>query len=228
MRTMFQRGARASVFVLALASFSVTMTSGSAVHPSDPGLRSAPREGAVAPAPIVPGAPNRTAPTHSRSVAATPSSRPAPNASRSKAATAKPKKKKPKRKKLTRRQRVGFKMPVEGWVSSRFGRRPSGYHHGVDIACPWGRKIRTAKAGRVVYVNRRHPAYGRTIVIAHADGYSTLYGHSSRIGVRVGRRVKAGRTIAKCGNSGRSTGSHLHFELRRNGRFLNPVKYLTR
>jgi len=221
MRTMFLRGARASVVVLALASFSTAMPSGSGVHPAGSGWH--PEPPASASARPTPECPDRPQPESSVAEPKVPSPRTKSKATRSKAA-----KPKPRKRKLTRRQRVGFKMPVEGWLASGFGRRRSGYHHGIDIACPWGRKIRTARAGRVVYVNRHHPVYGRTIVIAHRGRYSTLYGHSSRIGVRVGRRVNAGQTIARCGNSGRSTGSHLHFELRRNGRYLNPTKYLTR
>ena len=124
-----------------------------------------------------------------------------------------------------------FCWPVVGKINSRFGWRRdpfSGrrdYHTGLDIKGPTGRGIVSAKAGVVSYAGWMS-GYGRTVVVDHGGGYATLYGHCSRLFVRSGTRVKQGQTIAAVGSTGRSTGSHLHFEVRVNGRPINPLKVL--
>lgn len=169
-----------------------------------------------------------TPPVESRSQPAETAS---PKAARTPRATAKSSRaarKKPKKKKrLTRRQRIGFITPAQGWVTSGYGKRPSGRHHGIDFACPWGSPILASKAGQVIYKKPKHPVYGRTLVLKHAGGYTSLYAHMSGFNTKTGHRVKKGQKIGRCGNSGRSTGNHLHFELRKGGRFLNPGKYLS-
>ncbi len=124
-----------------------------------------------------------------------------------------------------------FRWPVMGKISSVFGwrRSPFGrrrvFHSGLDIRAPRGRAIVAAGSGRVVYSGWMG-GYGKTVVISHAGGMSTLYGHCSSIVAKKGSVVKAGQLIARVGSTGRSTGNHLHFEVRKNGTPQNPLKYL--
>lgn len=122
-------------------------------------------------------------------------------------------------------KRVGFEWPAQGWITSGVGTRGKGYHHGTDIACRKGSLIRASKSGVVVFV-KHMKIYGKTVVIQHAYGFSTLYAHMQKIHTRVGQRVRTQQIIGRCGSTGRSTGPHLHFELRRNGKFLKPGHYL--
>ncbi len=119
----------------------------------------------------------------------------------------------------------GFQWPARGTLRSRFGWRWRRHHDGIDIAAPYGTPIYAAKAGRVIFAGWYY-GYGRTVILDHGNGVSTLYGHASRLLVRVGDRVEAGQLIARVGSTGYSTGPHLHFEIRVNGRPLNPLKYL--
>ncbi len=118
-------------------------------------------------------------------------------------------------------------LPVQGRRSSGFGARVDpiggarGYHSGVDIAAREGTPVVAARAGTV---ERAGPAgtYGNLIVLRHADGSETRYAHLSAIAVRPGDTVAAGAPIGAVGSTGRSTGPHLHFEVRRNGRPMDP------
>ncbi|MDI9634717.1 peptidoglycan DD-metalloendopeptidase family protein [Kamptonema cortianum] len=121
-----------------------------------------------------------------------------------------------------------FIRPVSGRLSSGFGMRThpiSGkrkMHTGVDWAAPSGTTIKAAGSGKVItaaYLN----GYGNTVVIDHGGGISTLYGHCSRLHVKVGQSVKVGQKIAAVGSTGYSTGPHLHFEVRVNGKPVNPL-----
>jgi murein DD-endopeptidase MepM/ murein hydrolase activator NlpD len=119
----------------------------------------------------------------------------------------------------------GLQWPTSGRLSSGFGRRWGRLHAGIDIAAPKGTPIRAAKAGTVVFAGRMG-GYGNCIIINHGGGLATLYGHQSRLGARKGQAVSRGQTIGYVGSTGRSTGNHLHFETRINGRPQNPRKYL--
>lgn len=119
----------------------------------------------------------------------------------------------------------GFQWPARGVLRSRFGWRWRRHHDGIDIAAPYGTPVSAAKAGRVIFAGWYY-AYGRTVIIAHDNGVTTLYGHNSKLLVRVGQVVEAGTLISRVGSSGRSTGPHVHFEIRVNGRPINPLKYL--
>lgn len=123
-------------------------------------------------------------------------------------------------------------QPVRrGWVSSGYGRRSDPFsgrrtlHKGVDFAAPHGSDVISAAAG-VVTMAQDYKGYGKLVEINHGNGYVTRYGHNSAITVKVGERVEKGQLIAKVGSTGRSTGPHLHFEVRRNGAVVNPAEYI--
>ncbi len=121
--------------------------------------------------------------------------------------------------------------PVKGWVTSNFGIRRDPFnghrklHEGLDIAARTGTAV-TATADGIVSSVRTEPGYGKMVVIDHGYGYRTYYGHNSKNFVKVGQRVRRGERIAAVGNTGRSTGSHVHYEVRLNGVPVNPKKYL--
>lgn len=122
--------------------------------------------------------------------------------------------------------------PAAGRFSSRFGVRVDPIDHtrkghaGLDIAAPQGAPVVAAAAGRV---ERAGPAgtYGNLVVVRHPDGSETRYAHLSAIGVRVGDEVAAGAPLGQVGSTGRSTGPHLHFEVRRDGRPVDPWPLLS-
>jgi murein DD-endopeptidase MepM/ murein hydrolase activator NlpD len=99
------------------------------------------------------------------------------------------------------------------------------HHDGIDLAAPVGAPIRAIAQGQVVYADP-HGGYGRYIVVKHADGYTSHYGHCDKVEVSPGQRVAAGEILGTVGNSGVSTGPHLHFEIRRNGTPQNPEALL--
>ncbi len=110
-------------------------------------------------------------------------------------------------------------------VTSRFGPRPLGYHYGIDLKVPYGTAVYAAESG-VVTTSGYRGARGNLIVIDHGNGLETYYEHNSELLVNVGQRVSKGQKICISGNSGRSTGPHLHFEIKLNGVSVNPEKYL--
>ena len=127
---------------------------------------------------------------------------------------------------------TAFGRPARaGWVSSRFGLRKDPFsgawrrHRGVDIAAPHGTRVYSVQDGRVAAVGSSG-VLGNYIIVAHFAGYSTLYAHLSRIYVARGEGVSGGATIGAIGSTGRSTGPHLHFELRRGQLHLNPVDFI--
>jgi murein DD-endopeptidase MepM/ murein hydrolase activator NlpD len=99
------------------------------------------------------------------------------------------------------------------------------HHDGVDLAAPTGAVIRSVKQGRVIFADP-NGAYGNLVVVDHGNGLTTHYGHCQTIRVSPGDTVAAGQIIATVGATGRVTGSHLHFELRYNGKALDPEKYI--
>jgi murein DD-endopeptidase MepM/ murein hydrolase activator NlpD len=124
--------------------------------------------------------------------------------------------------------------PVDvGYNSSSFGRRVdpftgrTAFHEGLDFTAAVGTPIYAA-AGGVVTVSEHMPDYGKIIKISHGSGLETRYAHASELLVKVGEVVKKGQVIAKVGSTGRSTGPHLHFEVRRDGAPLDPRKFLQR
>jgi murein DD-endopeptidase MepM/ murein hydrolase activator NlpD len=123
-----------------------------------------------------------------------------------------------------------FMLPVEGQHTSGFGTRmhpidhEERLHSGMDIAAPTGTLIQAAAAGQVVFSDTQ-AGYGNVVVIQHTDGYSTLYAHNTANLVSVGTTVSQGQPIATVGSTGRSTGPHLHFEVRKDGKRLDPVQF---
>jgi murein DD-endopeptidase MepM/ murein hydrolase activator NlpD len=141
---------------------------------------------------------------------------------------------------LAWRRRVLLAMPAgqpaAGRLSSRYGRRLSPlrgedgsrdreFHPGLDIAGSPGTPIRAAASGTVVRA-RWSGGYGRLVMLRHDLGYATLYGHASRLLVKEGERVQRGQVIAAMGSTGRSTGSHLHYEVWFKGRTVDPARFL--
>lgn len=118
-----------------------------------------------------------------------------------------------------------FNRPVLGVITSRFGRRWGAMHEGIDIDGNIGDPIRAADGGKVIFVGTES-GYGKIIKISHDNEYITYYGHCSKILVKKGDRVAKGQKIGLIGMTGRTTGPHLHFEIRKNGVPQNPVKYL--
>jgi len=121
-----------------------------------------------------------------------------------------------------------FRFPLNsGRITSKFGvSRPSGIHRGVDISSPRGTPIRAA-AGGTVRTRTYGSSYGYYVSIDHGSGYSTLYAHMSSIAssVKVGGKVVRGQVIGYVGSTGFSTGSHLHWEVKRNGQLMNPLNF---
>ncbi|MGH9604708.1 MAG: M23 family metallopeptidase [Terracidiphilus sp.] len=121
--------------------------------------------------------------------------------------------------------------PVEGRVTSSFGERldpidgEGAFHTGVDIAAPYGTPVRAAAAGEVTGQDMGR-GYGRTVVLNHGHGVATVYAHLSGIAVMPGEQVAEGQIVGYIGVSGRSTGPHLHYEVRVDGVPVNPHKYL--
>ena len=125
-----------------------------------------------------------------------------------------------------------MQFPYRGRFTSGFGYRRDPFtglrrfHNGIDVAGPSGSAIRAAMAGVVAHVESQTGNYGRFIIIRHTNGFQTLYAHLSSFSVSLGQRVARGQQIGLLGNTGRSTGAHLHFSVIKNGRFVNPLAYL--
>ena len=121
--------------------------------------------------------------------------------------------------------------PINGRISSSFGQRRdpityrSSFHKGIDIAANYGVDIKASGSGKVTFVGS-YNEYGQTVIIDHGNGLTSLYGHASKILVKKGQSINKETTIARVGSSGRSTGAHLHFEIRVNDTPVDPIKYL--
>lgn len=122
--------------------------------------------------------------------------------------------------------------PVKkGWMSSGFGKRTDpfkgkkSYHRGLDFAGKRGSDVVTVASG-IVIRSEKAAGYGNVVEIRHADGYSTLYGHNQENLVKAGDVVNKGQTIALLGSTGRSSGPHVHFEVHRKGKIVNPIKFV--
>lgn len=120
-----------------------------------------------------------------------------------------------------------FLWPLVGTITSPFGRRGREFHTGIDVAADRGTPIRASNAGTVTFAGRKG-TYGNLVIVDHGGGYETWYAHASSILVSVGDRVEKGQEIATVGTSGRTTGPHVHFEVRLNGEPQNPLSYLNK
>ena len=122
-------------------------------------------------------------------------------------------------------------MPSQGPITSPFGNRfhpvlgYSRFHAGTDFGAEQGSPILAAETGVVLFAGW-YGGYGNAVILEHGDGLTTLYGHASRLNVREGQTVKKGDVIAAVGTTGLSTGPHLHFEVRRNGKPVDPMAFL--
>jgi len=118
-----------------------------------------------------------------------------------------------------------------GWISSFFGMRTDPFngrrefHEGMDFAGKAGSNVMAVAAGVVTWAGERY-GYGNLVEINHGNGYVTRYGHNKEILVKVGDTVKKGKLLARMGSTGRSTGPHVHFEVLRHGKPVNPAKYI--
>ena len=121
---------------------------------------------------------------------------------------------------------ISFINPTSGIISSRYGSRWNRSHNGIDVAASTGTPIYAAASGTVTYSGYNSGGYGYLIKISHGNGVQTYYGHCSQLIAENGQTVSQGQLIAKVGSTGRSTGPHLHFEVRVNGTPQNPLNYV--
>lgn len=127
---------------------------------------------------------------------------------------------------VSRGATASWHWPVLGPISSDYGWRGyKDFHHGIDIAVPTGTTISSARAGKVVKAGWLG-VYGLAVLVDHGNGIQTLYGHNNRLLVKVGERVESGERISISGDTGNTTGPHLHFEIRLNGKTADPSEYL--
>jgi murein DD-endopeptidase MepM/ murein hydrolase activator NlpD len=124
---------------------------------------------------------------------------------------------------------IQYGKTTSGFGSRRdpFNSRRKEFHKGIDLGCSIGTKVHSARRGEVVFTGYDE-GYGNFVIVEHEFGYRSYYGHLSKILVKKGDPVKAGSLIAFSGNTGKSTGPHLHFEIRKNGKALNPMTFLSR
>ncbi|MBU6282162.1 M23 family metallopeptidase [bacterium] len=115
--------------------------------------------------------------------------------------------------------------PIEGPVSSTFGPRGKTHHDGIDIAVPRGTAVHAAAGGVVIFTGQLR-GYGNTVILEHPSGLTTVYAHLAAIGPATGARVRRGETIGTVGETGRTTGPNLHFEVRRNRIARDPLAFL--
>jgi len=121
-----------------------------------------------------------------------------------------------------------LRWPVKGRLTSRFGRRGSRMHDGIDVGAKEGTPIHAAASGVVVYSDHRLSGYGNLVIIRHGNNLFTAYGHNQRNLVKKGAKVKSGDVIARVGQTGRASGPHLHFEVRHGSTAVDPLAYLPR
>ena len=121
-----------------------------------------------------------------------------------------------------------FVWPADGTVTSPYGQRGRSFHPGIDIGMLRSLAVRSAAAGDVTAVGylNGYEGYGLLVVVDIGNGYQLLYGHLSRSAVRAGQQLEQGDPIGTAGCTGSCTGTHLHFELRRNGRWVDPTPFL--
>jgi murein DD-endopeptidase MepM/ murein hydrolase activator NlpD len=122
-------------------------------------------------------------------------------------------------------------LPVNGYVTDGFGMRRNPFsgegrevHEGLDIAVDFGTPVTTTADGLVIYA-APHAGYGNLVIVYHSNGITTRYGHLSRISVEAGQRVRRSDQVGNAGSTGRSTGPHVHYEIRENDQSVDPLRY---
>jgi lipoprotein NlpD len=115
--------------------------------------------------------------------------------------------------------------PLRGVLYARFGKKGREPHDGIDLAAPVGTPIKTAQAGEVLYAGEQR-GYGLIVIIRHSEQLITLYAHNRDLRVRTGQKVRRGQVIATVGESGKTSGPQLHFEVRQDGRPVDPLDFL--
>ncbi|MBP1715372.1 MAG: Murein hydrolase activator NlpD precursor [Deltaproteobacteria bacterium] len=116
--------------------------------------------------------------------------------------------------------------PIQGKINSPYGPRGKSFHDGIDIASPSYQEVKAAMDGEVILARSSATGYGNVVVLRHTPGLTTIYGHMSVIIAKEGDSVRQGQAIGGVGSTGRSSGPHLHFELRNNGKPLDPMPIL--
>jgi murein DD-endopeptidase MepM/ murein hydrolase activator NlpD len=124
------------------------------------------------------------------------------------------------------RSPLGLAWPISAGVGDRFGPRGNRFHAGLDFPASYGAPVRAARSGRVVFAGWDSGGYGYLVSVRHGHRVRTRYAHLSRIGVRRGQRVRAGRLLGRVGSTGLSTGPHLHFEALVRGAAVDPLPAL--
>lgn len=136
----------------------------------------------------------------------------------------------PPEKKQPKVVRVGkgtgaLSWPLRGVLYARFGNKGREPHDGIDLAAPAGLPVKTAAPGTVLFAGDQK-GYGLIVIVEHDGGLITLYAHNRDLRVKTGQKVREGQVVATVGDSGKTSGPHLHFEVRRNGVPVDPLEYL--
>jgi lipoprotein NlpD len=118
-----------------------------------------------------------------------------------------------------------LQWPLRGVLYARFGRKGKSPHEGIDLAAPAGTPVRTAGEGAVLFAGPQR-GYGLLVIVEHAHGLVTVYAHNRDLRVRTGQQVREGQVIATVGESGKTSGPHLHFEVRQDGAPVDPLDFL--
>jgi murein DD-endopeptidase MepM/ murein hydrolase activator NlpD len=123
-------------------------------------------------------------------------------------------------------KRLNLMWPVQGKYVDFFEEEERRRHQGIDIACPLGTPIKAAGTGKVIYSGNTIRGYGNLIILRHSEEYVTVYAHNQRNLVEEGDRVEKGQVIGTIGRTGNASGPHLHFEIRKNNKAVDPLGFL--
>lgn len=118
-----------------------------------------------------------------------------------------------------------LQWPLRGVLYARFGKKGKEPHDGIDLSAPAGLPVKTAAPGQVLFAGDQK-GYGLIVIVEHAEGLITLYAHNRDLRVKTGQKVREGQVVATVGDSGRTSGPHLHFEVRKDGVPVDPLEYL--
>lgn len=149
---------------------------------------------------------------------------PRPTAARTVPASGEKEKKPPKLVRVGKGTGV-LEWPLRGVLYARFGKKGKEPHDGIDLAAPAGLAVKTAAPGQVLFAGEQK-GYGLIVIVEHEGGLITLYAHNRDLRVKTGQKVRAGQVVATVGDSGRTSGPHLHFEVRKDGVPVDPLDFL--